>query len=223
MLIGVGTKDASRVVDAYEKLGMILPSANLELLKKAEAQVFARFWGMSMSELRKMDRTELRQFAHQYRDLMYSMPFQVPQNLIMLGRTVAILSGMCTGLDPNFNLWTQVAPYARKLIEQEATKGLDYWLEQIGELFQTLLALPAQTSRILAQAETGGLTVQVPQISRDIRGVIKSIDRLTSGVVFTALLLGGVFLYNAGNAVFGESLLGLSGLLLLWILCMRRD
>jgi predicted unusual protein kinase regulating ubiquinone biosynthesis (AarF/ABC1/UbiB family) len=223
MLIGVGTKDASRVVGAYEKLGMILPSANLELLKRAEAKVFDRFWGMSMSELRKTDPAEIRKFAHEYRDLMFDMPFQVPQNLIMLGRTVAILSGMCTGLDPNFNLWTQVAPYARKLIEQEATKGLDYWLEQIGQLFQTLLALPSQTSRVLAQAETGGLVVQVPQIDRDIRGVIKSIDRLTMGVVFTAVLIGGVFLYNAGNVTFGETLLGVSGLLLLWMLFARRD
>ncbi|MEW6406083.1 MAG: AarF/UbiB family protein, partial [Chloroflexota bacterium] len=187
MLIGIGTKDASRVVGAYEKLGMILPGANLDLLKKAEAQVFDRFWGMSMSELRKTDREEIRKFAHQYRDLIFTMPFQVPQNLIMLGRTVAILSGMCTGLDPDFNVWAQVGPYARKLIEQEATKGLDYWLEQIGELLQTLLALPAQTSRVLAQAETGGLVVQVPQVSRDVRGLTKSVDRLTTAVMFTAL------------------------------------
>ncbi len=223
MLIGVGTKDASRVVNAYEKLGMILPGANLDLLKKAEGRVFERFWGMSMSELRKTNPAELRQFAHEYRDVIYTMPFQVPQNLIMLGRTVAILSGMCTGLDPNFNLWNQIAPYARKLVEQEATKGLDYWLEQIGELVQTLLALPSQASRVLAQAEAGGLVVQVPQISRDVRGVIKSIDRLTTGVVFTAVLLGGVFLYNAGNVMFGEALLGASGVLLLWMLFVRRN
>ncbi len=39
---------------------------------------------------------------------MYTMPFQFPQNLLMLGRTVAIFSGMCTGLNPDFNLWAQL-------------------------------------------------------------------------------------------------------------------
>jgi predicted unusual protein kinase regulating ubiquinone biosynthesis (AarF/ABC1/UbiB family) len=108
MLIGVGTKDSARVVKSYQKLGMLLPGADLKLIEQAEAQVFDRFWGMSMSELRKTNPDELRKFAHQYRDLIFSMPFQVPNDLIMLGRTVAILSGLCTGLEPNFNLWNQI-------------------------------------------------------------------------------------------------------------------
>lgn len=223
MLIGVGTKDASRVVKSYQKLGMLLPGTDLSLLEQAEAQVFDRFWGMTMSELRRTNPAELRKFAHQYRDLMFSMPFQIPQNLIMLGRTMAILSGMCTGLDPNFNLWNQVAPYARKLIEQEATKGIDYWLEQIGEMLQTLLALPSQTSRVLARAESGGLSVQVPQISHELRVLIKSVDRVSISIVFTALLLGGVFLYNGGNIRFGEGLLVASGIVLFLMLFARRN
>jgi predicted unusual protein kinase regulating ubiquinone biosynthesis (AarF/ABC1/UbiB family) len=223
MLIGVGTKDSARVVRSYQQLGMLLPGADLKLVEQAEAQVFDRFWGMSMSELRKTNRDELRKFAHQYRDLIFSMPFQVPQNLIMLGRTMAILSGMCTGLDPDFNLWNQIAPYARKLIEQEATKGLDYWFEQIGEVLQTLLAIPSQTSRVLAQTEAGALVVQVPQVGRDVRALTRSVDRLTTGVVFASLLLGGVFLYNAGNIKLGVGMLGFAGLVLLWILLARRS
>ena len=45
---------------------------------------------------------------------MLDLPFQLPENLLLLGRTVAILSGMCTGLDPEFNLWTSIAPYAEQ-------------------------------------------------------------------------------------------------------------
>lgn len=221
MLIGVGTKDAGRVVKSYQKLGMILPGADLRLIEQAESQVFDRFWGMSMQELRRTNPDELRKFAHQYRDLVFSMPFQVPQNLIMLGRTMAILSGMCTGLDPDFNLWNQIAPYARKLIEQEAAQGFDFWLDQLGEMVQTLLALPSQTSRLLARAEAGELTVQVPQVSRDIGALTKSVNRLTAGVIFASLLLGGVFLYNDGHILLGESLLAGSGLLLLWMLFVR--
>ena len=100
---------------------------------EAEAQLFDRFWGMSMSELRKVDHGEMRQFAIQFRDLMYEMPFQLPHNLLLLGRTIAILSGMCTGLDPNFNLWKQLAPYATKLIADEGGSNWQVWLDQIGE------------------------------------------------------------------------------------------
>jgi predicted unusual protein kinase regulating ubiquinone biosynthesis (AarF/ABC1/UbiB family) len=223
MLIGVGTKDSSRVVKAYQQLGMLLPGADLKLIEQAESQVFDRFWGMSMSELRKTNPAELRKFAHQYRDLIFSMPFQVPNDLIMLGRTVAILSGMCTGLEPDFNLWNQIAPYARKLIEKEATKGINEWLEELGSLFQNLLALPSQASRVLAQAESGGLTVQSPQLSREVRSLTRSVDRLNSGLIFVGLLIGSVMLYNAGNIIYGQGLFVASLIALLWILFSRRE
>ena len=223
MLIGVGTKDAARVVKSYQQLGMLLPGADLKLIEQAEAQVFDRFWGMSMSELRKTNPDEIRKFAHQYRDLIFSMPFQVPNDLIMLGRTVAILSGMCTGLDPDFNLWNQLAPYARKLIEKEATKGINDWLEELGGMLQNLIALPSQASRVLAQTEGTGLLVQSPQMSRDVRSLTRSVDRLTGGIIFLGLLLGGVLLYNADNIIYGEGMLVAALLSLLWILFARRE
>jgi predicted unusual protein kinase regulating ubiquinone biosynthesis (AarF/ABC1/UbiB family) len=223
MLIGVGTKDSSRVIKAYQQLGMILPGADLKLIEQAEAQVFDRFWGMSMSELRKTNPDELRKFAHQYRDLIFSMPFQVPNDLIMLARTMAILSGMCTGLNPDFNLWNQVAPYARKLIEQEAKTGIGDWLEELGSMLQNLIALPSQASRVLAQTESGGLMVQSPQMSRDLRSLTRSVDRLTGGLVFVGLLIGGVMLYNAGNIMYGQTMLVVAFIVLLWTLFVRRD
>ncbi len=218
MVIAVGTRDASRVVKAYQMLDMLLPGADLKLIEQAEAQVFDRFWGLSMKELRSISPEEIHQFAHQYRDLMLSMPFQVPQNLLFLARTVAILSGMCTGLDPDFNLWQQLAPFARKLVEEETASGLDYWLDELGEMLQTLLALPGQASRALTQAEGSGLLVQSPQVSREVHALTRSVDRLTGGILFAALLIGGIMLVNAGNASFGGGLLGASGLALLWIL-----
>jgi predicted unusual protein kinase regulating ubiquinone biosynthesis (AarF/ABC1/UbiB family) len=222
MVIAVGTRDTSRLVKAYQMLDMLLPGADLELIEQAEAQVFDRFWGMSMKELRSINPDEVRKFAHQYRDLMLSMPFQVPQNLIYLARTVAILSGMCTGLNPDFNIWQQLAPFARKLVQEETVSGLDYWLDELGNMLQSLLALPGQASRVLAQAEGKGLLVQAPQVSRDLSSLTRSVDRLTGGLLFAALLIGGVMLVNAGNSIFGGGLLGASGLALLWVLFGNR-
>ena len=222
-LIGVGTKDAGRVVKSYQQLGMLLPGADLRLIEQAESQVFDRFWGMSMSELRSTSPDELRQFAHQYRDLIFSMPFQVPNDLIMLARTVAILSGMCTGLDPDFNLWNQLSPYARKLIEQEATKGISDWLEELGALLQNLIALPSQASRVFSQAERGDLIVQSPQVVREVRTLTHSVNKLTGGVIFLGLLLGGVLMFDAGNILYAQGLSAGALITLLWILFSRKN
>lgn len=223
LVIAVGTRNAGRVVRSYQMLDMLLPGADLKAIEQAEAQVFDRFWGMSMKEIRSIGPDEIRKFAHQYRDLMLSMPFQVPQNLIFLARTVAILSGMCAGLDPDFNLWATLAPYARKLVQEEATSGLDDWLDEAGEMLKTLLALPGQAGRTLALAESGGLAVQAPQVSREVRGLARSVDRLTGGVIFAALMVSGAVLWNANQTLLGAGLLGVGGATFLWVLLGNRN
>ena len=43
----------------------------------------------------------------------------MPSDLIFLGRCVAILSGICTGLEPDFNLFQELAPFAQSLVSEE--------------------------------------------------------------------------------------------------------
>jgi predicted unusual protein kinase regulating ubiquinone biosynthesis (AarF/ABC1/UbiB family) len=224
MLVSIGTKDAARLVRSYQTLDILLPSADLKLIEQAEAQLFDIFWGKSMNELRQIDHAQMFRFADQFRELMYEMPFQLPQNLLFLGRTVAILSGICTGLDSNFNLFGQLVPYATKLISAEAGSNSTWkiLLEEIGNVLKELVALPAQTSRVLTQVERGDLTVKNPSANRQIASLEKSVDRLTGGIVFAALLIGGVMMYTAGQTLFAEILFGSSGVTLLWILFFHR-
>ena len=222
LLIGVGTRNAARVVESYRTLGVLLPGADLESLEQAEAQLFDRFWGMSMSELRKVNHGEMRQFAMQFRELMYEMPFQLPHNLLLLGRTMAILSGMCTGLDPNFNLWAQLSPYAQKLVAEEGISNWEIWLDEIGDLVKELVGLPAQTGRVLTRLERGELNVNTPQVNRQIYHLESAVNRLTGSVVFAAFLFGGVLLYRGGDVTLGYLFWALSGLTMFWMIFFSR-
>ena len=222
LLIGVGTRNAARVVESYRTLGVLLPGADLKSLEQAEAQLFDRFWGMSMSELRKVNHGEMRQFAMQFRELMYEMPFQLPHNLLLLGRTMAILSGMCTGLDPNFNLWGQLSPYAQKLVAEEGISNWEIWLDEIGDLVKELVGLPAQTGRVLTRLERGELNVNTPQVNRQIYHLESAVNRLTGSVVFAAFLFGGVLLYRGGDVTLGYLFWALSGLTMFWMIFFSR-
>ncbi|MBN2386718.1 MAG: AarF/ABC1/UbiB kinase family protein [Anaerolineales bacterium] len=218
LLVAVGTRDAERVVRAYQMLGILLPGADLKLIEQAEAAAFERFWGLSMKELRQISHREMVQFANQFRELMYTMPFQVPNDLLMLVRGLAILSGMCTGLNPDFNLWTQLAPYAKKLVAEEVGQNWQAWLDQIGELLKDLIALPAGARRVLARVERGEMEVQVPQVSRQLTSLTGAVNRLTGGVFFAALLVSGVILLDGGQDGLGGLLMGMALLILVWML-----
>jgi predicted unusual protein kinase regulating ubiquinone biosynthesis (AarF/ABC1/UbiB family) len=158
----------------------------------------------------------------QFRELMYEMPFQLPHNLLLLGRTVAILSGMCTGLNPQFNLWEQLVPYARKLLTEEGSSTWDVLLDEAGDLFRELIALPAQTGRVLTRMERGELTVNTPQVNRQMYHLEGSVNRLTGSIIFASFLLGGVILYRGGDITLGYAFWAFSALTLLWMFFFSR-
>jgi predicted unusual protein kinase regulating ubiquinone biosynthesis (AarF/ABC1/UbiB family) len=217
VLIAVGLQDAGRLIQSFQALHILLPSADLKQLEQMSASMFDMFWGKSMDELRQLSPEEMFRFADRFRDLMYNMPFQLPQNLLLLGRTVAILSGMCTGLDKDFNLWNQLGPYATKLVSQEAGSNWKVWLDEAGNILKELIAMPSKMSRVLSQVERGDLTVQVPAVSRQMGSLEKAVNRLSASLFFTAFLICSVILFNGGNDLFAEILLGAAGLTLVWI------
>ncbi len=221
-LIAMGTQDAARMVRSFQTLNVLLPDTDLKQLEQMSASMFDMFWGKSMDELRQLSPEEMFRFADRFRDLMYNMPFQLPQNLLLLGRTGAILSGMCTGLDPEFNLWNQVSPYATKLISQEVGSNWRVWLDEAGNILKELIAIPSKMGRVLSQIERGDLTVQVPAVSRQMVHLERAVNRLTAGLVFTAFLIGSVMLYNDGKDLFAGILVGGAGLTLIWLIFYGR-
>lgn len=221
LAIGVGTRDASRLSQAYVTLGVLLPGADLGRIQQAEQAMFDQVWGRNMQELTHMDRREMRHFAHQFRDLMYEMPFQVPTDLIFLGRCVAILSGMCTGLDPEFNLFEGLAPFARRLMSDEQGEWVEELLRWLVSEGRVLSRFPARLDQALGRIERGDLTVTARASSGlelRLRHLSRSLDRLVGAVVFAAILLVGALLYTNGDHLLGGLGLGLAILSLIWVL-----
>jgi predicted unusual protein kinase regulating ubiquinone biosynthesis (AarF/ABC1/UbiB family) len=222
LVIGVGLQDATRVVKSYQLLGVLLPNADLTLLEKAGAKMFEMFWGRNMSELQDVSLDEMHEFAEEFRDLMYSMPFQIPQDIIFLVRCVGILSGMCTGLDPDFNLWEGLAPFAQKLITEEASSARETILEVLSTMARRLLAMPGRVDAILMKVERGELAVHDPHLSRQLLLLERTIRRGVGAIIFAVLLIGGIQLFLAHYPFFGILLMVGAALSLLWILFTGR-
>jgi predicted unusual protein kinase regulating ubiquinone biosynthesis (AarF/ABC1/UbiB family) len=215
LLMALGTRDAARMVKAYKLTGVLLPGADLIQIERAGAQMFDKFWGKSMDELQKINMDEMVEFAGEFRDLMYSMPFQIPQDIIFLGRCVSILSGMCTGLDPEFNVFAQLTPYATKLISEEGVTGVRFWVKEAETMGLRLWAMPGRVESVLEKMERGEMSVRDPQLTEQMRRIEQSLRRAVWALVFAALLMGGIQLYLTAHPLFGEILMAGSGLVLL--------
>jgi predicted unusual protein kinase regulating ubiquinone biosynthesis (AarF/ABC1/UbiB family) len=192
LLIGVGLQDASRVVNAYQILGILLPEADIELLEKAESAMFKRFWGKGMDELMNIDIEEVHDFAYEFRDILYEMPFQLPQDLIFLGRAIGILSGMCTGLDPTINVFDHLGPFSQKIIAEETQHDWRYWINEAGGVARKVLSLPIRADALITRLERGELNVRDPQLTENIKRLEKTISKAVGGIMFASFLVAAI-------------------------------
>jgi predicted unusual protein kinase regulating ubiquinone biosynthesis (AarF/ABC1/UbiB family) len=196
MLMGVGTRDAARVVRSYQMLGLLLPHADLKLIEQAGNRLFENFWGKNMGELKNIDTQEMTRLALEFRELLYTMPFQIPHNIIFLARAVGILSGICSGLDSNFNIWYHLMPYAERLVSEETIgRSPGEWLGELGNLAQRLAKLPLRAEGILEHLERGELNIRDRELMEQVRQVKSSVRSVTASIIFTGMLLAGVQLY----------------------------
>jgi predicted unusual protein kinase regulating ubiquinone biosynthesis (AarF/ABC1/UbiB family) len=221
MLIGVGTQNPNLVVQSYKTLGVLLPNADVTLIEQAGARLFERFWGKNMGELRDISFDEILALKYEFRQLLYDLPFQIPQDLIFLGRAVGILSGMCTGLDPSFNLWEHLVPYAGKIVAEEARAAREPLLNELLSLGRSMIAAPRKLEGLITKLERGEIGVQAPEVTRQGVRIERALNRVGVSVIGAALLLAGTQWALAGETIIGGALLGLAGFLFLSVVLRR--
>ena len=218
-LVGFATRDAARMVRAYEGAGILRPGADLARLEQVEAELLDRYGNLTLREAQHVAMSEWQSLAREYRDILYEMPFQIPTDLLFVGRAMAILFGMATSLDPDFDPWRAVEPFARQMAGEEMRPGWRAVLDEVQRLAQVVVSLPGQADRFFRQAIQGDLTVQAdwtPKTTRTLRRVESAVNRLAWAVIFAALLLSGVAIYLVqGPGAAAYTLFGLAAAALL--------
>jgi predicted unusual protein kinase regulating ubiquinone biosynthesis (AarF/ABC1/UbiB family) len=224
-VIAVGTRDPHLMVKAYQEAGVLLPGADLKRLEALHALLFTQLGGVPIGKLSDAAMEQAQIVLHEYRDIIYEMPFQFPTDMLFAVRAVAILSGMATSLDPNFDPWAATLPFAQRMAGEQGLWNWRSWAEDAAELARLAVRLPGRMDRFLAQAERGELVVQyslAPDAAKAARRIERSVDRLTWGVVSVGLLVAGVVLRAVeGASPLSTGLLVAAGVAFLWGLTRR--
>jgi len=194
LVIAAAMRDGRSMVAAMSEAGVLLPSADSRELERVISHAFARFGGMGFAELRNVDPREFREFAAEFSDIMLSLPFQLPANYLLVMRTTSLTSGVCSGLDPAYNLWDSVEPYAQGLLRDETGGLVGEAVSSVRDAVRISVGLPARIDALLTQAENSGVRVEAPGVERVLLRQERAARRTTSAVLFAALFIGGAVL-----------------------------
>ncbi|MFF1573604.1 ABC1 kinase family protein [Leifsonia sp. NPDC058292] len=221
LLIAAAARDGKGLVDAMRDVGVLLPSADTADLERAMTQLFARFGGMGFAELREVDPREFRDFAVQFGDVVRSLPFQLPENFLLIIRAMSLTSGVCSALDPEFNLWDSVEPYAAQLVRDERGNVVQDVARQALEIAGVAVRLPKRLDALAARFEDGTVSVRTPELEKRVSRLERTARRLVGAVLFGALLVAGAVL-RGSDAVLSTVVLSVSVLPLLYTLFPGR-
>ena len=214
VVIAVASRNGPRLVDSIRDVGVLLPSADTAELERAMTALFARFGGMGFAQLKEVDPREFQAFAVEFGDVMRALPFQLPENFLLIVRAVSLTSGMCSGLDPDFNIWDAVEPYSARLLREERGNLLETIAREALSTAAILARLPRRLDDVVTRMENGRLDVDVPRLERRMRRLERIGRRVVSAVLFAGLLIGGILL-RVDDVLVGTILMAASAVPLL--------
>jgi ubiquinone biosynthesis protein len=178
-LQGAMTRDTTRIVAAMKEMGFLSRRADPEVFDrivqyfhdKMRAQMSVQ--GFSLKDL-SFDSDKSLSSLLDLRDLNVSLAdlkdaFHIPKEWILLERTLLLLLGVCTTLDPEMNPTDVIQPYLERFLLGEKKQWSELVLEASREMALSALSLPGELQRFMDRAARGELEFRVRDLDENVR------------------------------------------------------
>jgi predicted unusual protein kinase regulating ubiquinone biosynthesis (AarF/ABC1/UbiB family) len=195
-LQGAITRDSTRIVTAMKEMGFISRRANPEVFdqvvhyfhEKMRAQMSID--GFSLKDLKFEPESSLGSLLD-LRDLNVSLAdlrdaFHIPKEWILLERTLLLLLGVCTTLDPEMNPTTVIEPYLERFLLGEKKVWSEVVVDASREMALTALSLPGELQRFMDRALRGQLEIRLKNVDDNARMLYYAGQQLLWGILGAA-------------------------------------
>ena len=223
IVLALFKKDAGGVVNAFRNLGFIKEGVDSNPITKSVDLMIRRFYDDDMSNI------DLEELSAELRELMYSQPFQLPAQTTFLGKSLLTLTGICYGLDADFDLMKVSTPYVNKLLpetlgDDSQDGNIGVILDQVKSIALDVIALPEKLNRMVTGLETGELRFRPAKTFENnlYEHQTYLVNRIIKAILISGIGIIGAIFYNGQSPQIGLALLALSGFLVLTVARGKR-
>ena len=181
---GIIDRDIPRIVSGLVDLGFIGRDGDLRSIERVASFFIEKYRDISPKAFREIG---IGDIAHDLQQIFsVSSALQIPNNFILIWRTLGMLNGINSRLDPNLNIIELAKPYAVPFIRSE-----EGWFDRVWKTGRdvggSLLALPQALETFLATANRGEFKTKMS--SDDVTGALLRLTRLVYRAILGAFLL----------------------------------
>lgn len=197
---GIIDRDIPGIVRGLADLGFIDRTGDHHGIEKVAAFFIEKYRDIPPKAFQEIGIGDL---AHDLQQIFsISSTLQIPNNFILIWRTLGMLNGINSKLDPDLNIIELAKPYALPFIRSEAD-AFERLLKTGREVGESILAIPKALETFLTLANRGEFKTQMS--SEDVTGALLSLYRLVYrailGAFFLALLILARYFQQQGNTL----------------------
>ncbi len=157
LLLAISGKDLERAVDQLSALGVTGTTVQLERLRHDLGRLLSLYWGVPLREI------DIARVLEQSMDVVRRHRLQMPTNLALLTKAMAMDEALARALDPEFSAAEVLRPYVQRLVWERYLP--QHWRERLAptllDLSRLAVTLPRRTERLLTRAERGNLSINM--------------------------------------------------------------
>ena len=180
------------IIDAYYALGIINKEVSRQLLEKAAGRLY------QVLSQKDISSRKIQDIINDIMKSFYAFPFELPQNLVYIFKTAAVLEGIGTAIDPSYNLVKDIVPVAKKYISHTPLGKKTTAAGIIKTVFNEVKQFVMDTKRVMHAAYEEDFRVKIhpENISGLENFLIHVIKRLTMALIggFIGLIAALIFI-----------------------------
>ena len=205
-------------------MGFVIEGADYDALTGVAQSLVDKYRHISPAELKALTVDDIsREISNVFTIIRY---IQIPNNFILLGRTIGILNGIAFRLNPDINIIEIGKPYIKEFLRGGREEQTRQILKVFRERVSDILDLPVQMKELLTRANRGDLSFKLSKTEiKEITGPVKSLTNVMMLVVLTVTMAASsLFFVLIESRIFSLLTAGASVILgLLSVYRLMRD
>ena len=143
-------------------------------------------------------------------NLMVKYEVTLPREFVLMARGFSLIEDMGMKLDPEFDVFNEIQPLARKLISKKFSPKtvFDYMQHNVVEVEHFMRTLPHDINDLIYKIQNDKISIELK-----IKDLTFLINQISISIIIAALLVGSslVIMSDVGYEVFDIPILGLIG------------
>ncbi|MEW6420082.1 MAG: AarF/UbiB family protein [Nitrospirota bacterium] len=171
-------------VDSIRKMGFILEGADYRAIIDLTQSLMDKYRDIAPTELKKLT---LDDIWKEIDNIIKVIDFiQIPNNFILLGRTVGILNGISSKLNPEINIIEIGKPFVKEFLTGGKKEQIESILKELKDTGTRFWRIPSLLNEFFNKANRGNMMVKLTQSDIEkITGQFTSITKIMMMVILT--------------------------------------